>query len=89
MTPSRNRNQAALAGMAVVERSEEGMGPRTFQDGGSNGRASFQMDECSQRMAVSMVCFRRQYRAFVLLYGEHSFYTSKFLCNTVRYDSYM
>ena len=39
------------------------------QNGGGYGRSSLQVDKCRERMAVQVVCFRRQYRAFVLLHG--------------------
>lgn len=39
------------------------------QNGGGDGRSSLKMDKCRERMAVPVVCFRRQYGAFVLLHG--------------------
>lgn len=39
------------------------------KNGGGDGRSSLKMDKCRERMAVPVVCFRRQYGAFVLLHG--------------------
>lgn len=46
------------------------------QNGGGDGRSSLKMDECRERMAVPVVCFRRQYGAFVLLHGQCNFFTN-------------
>lgn len=52
----------------------EGLGQQWFQDGGGDGRASFQMDECCKRMAIPMVRFGRQYWTFILLHGQYNIY---------------